>query len=236
MDEPQTREVIKVVMRGAVTSFRYPHFIQGVQPTYEMPPPSTIYGHLCSAVGETIAPDGIEFALHFTYAVKQRDVEHTHLSIPYIQANPFQRELLFFPRLTLYLAPLELLEAFRSPHYSVVLGRSQDLMTYDSVEMVTLHRADQAYFEHTLIPFAEASHFRRSVAVTMARYIDPITRQPEWGQYAILKDRMPYPSEEIPPETQVDPVWIDADPNDTTTREPWKGGYRGLMFHRFVTS
>jgi CRISPR-associated protein Cas5t len=234
MDEPQTKQVVKVVMRGAVTSFRYPHFIQGVQPTYEMPPPSTIYGHLCSAVGEAIAPEGIAFALHFTYAAKQRDVEHTHLSIPYLQANPFQRELLFFPRLTLYLEPLHLLDAFLAPQYAVVLGRSQDLMTYESVSVVTLYKAEQAYFEHTLIPFEAAPNFRRSVAVTMARYIDPLTRQPEWGQYAILKDRSPYPLDDAPPGSSAEAVWIDADPDDPTTREAWQGRYRGLMFHRFT--
>jgi CRISPR-associated protein Cas5t len=236
MDEPQTRQVVKVVMRGAVTSFRYPHFIQGVQPTYEMPPPSTIYGHLCSAFGGAIPPEGIEFALHFTYAAKQRDIEHTHLNIPYLQANPFQRELLFFPRLTLYFTLLDLLDVFRAPQYAVVLGRSQDLMTYESVSVVTLYQAEQAYFEHTLIPFEQAYNFRRSVAVTMARFIQPESRQPEWGQYAILKDRSPYPLEDAPPEVRADAVWIDADPDDPATREAWNGRYRGLMFHRFTES
>jgi CRISPR-associated protein Cas5t len=140
----QTKDVVKVVMRGAVTSFRYPHFIQGVQPTYEMPPPSTLYGHLCSATGQIEPLDKIEFAIHFTYGAKQRDVEHTHLRVPYIQADPFQRELLFFPRLsTLRYLP----EPFQALLSSGV-GRSQDLMTYESVEGVTLQLADQAYFEH----------------------------------------------------------------------------------------
>jgi len=166
-----TKQVAKVIMRGAVTSFRYPHFVQGVQPTYEMPPPSTIYGHLCSAAGGFVPPEEIEFAYHFTYGAKQRDLEHTHLSIPYIQANPFQRELLFFPRLTLYIAPVEYLEVFKAPRYPVVLGRSQDLMTYESVEIVTLQNAREAYFEHTLIDANRAFYFDRSIAVTMARFI-----------------------------------------------------------------
>ena len=85
----ETRQVAKVVMSGTVTSFRYPHFIQGVQPTYEMPPPSTLYGHLCSATGRYEPPDDLEFAIHFTYAAKQRDIEHTHLEVPYIQAIRF---------------------------------------------------------------------------------------------------------------------------------------------------
>ncbi|MEP7287805.1 MAG: CRISPR-associated protein Cas5 [Chloroflexota bacterium] len=233
-ESAQTKDVVKVVMRGAVTSFRYPHFIQGVQPTYEMPPPSTIYGHLCSATGQYEPPENIEFAVHFTYAAKQRDVEHTHLSVPYIQANPFQRELLFFPRLTLYIAPVYYLEAFRAPHYPVVLGRSQDLMTYESVEVITLNLADQAYFEHTLIPAIDAPYFQRSIGVTMARFIQPESRQPEWGQYAILKDRVLYPPDDALPDVYYPSIWIDTDEDDSTTKEPYKGRHRGLIFQRFV--
>jgi len=230
-----TREVVKVIMRGAVTSFRYPHFIQGVQPTYEMPPPSTLYGHLCSATGQIEPREGIEFAVHFTYAAKQRDIEHTHLSIPYVQANPFQRELLFFPRLTLYISPPEYESAFRAPYYPVVLGRSQDLMTYESVRRVTLQLADRAYFEHTLIPQRRAVDFQRSIAVTMARFIQPESREPEWGQYAILKDRGPYPMDDLPDGATFDPVWIDTDPDDPLTRNPdSKGRYRGLIFQTFT--
>ncbi len=233
MIEAKTKQVVKVVMRGTVTSFRYPHFIQGVQPTYEMPPPSTLYGHLCSATGQTEPLDDLEFAIHFTYASKQRDIEHTHLSIPYIQANPFQRELLFFPRLTLYIAPLHYLEAFRAPVYPVVLGRSQDLMAYESVEIVTLQAADQAYFEHTLIPQEEAIRFRKSTAVTMARYIQPQSRQPEWDHYAILKDRLLYPPDNEPLEGSYPRVWVDSDPNDEMTKTPYQGRFRGLFFQTF---
>ncbi len=229
-----TMQVVKVVMRGTVTSFRYPHFLQGVQPTYEMPPPSTLYGHLCSAAGYEVSPEGIEFAIHFTYAAKQRDVEHTYTSVPYIQANPFQRELLFFPRLTLYLTPVSYLEAFLAPRYPVVLGRSQDLMTYESVKLVTLYRAERAYFEHTLISFSDAIHFQRTIAVTMARYIQPQTRQPEWGQYAIVKDRSPYPPPDAPDGASYPAVWVDTDQDDPATRTPYEGRYRGLMFQRFT--
>lgn len=232
---PPTKTVVKVVMRGAATSFRYPHFLQGVQPTYEMPPPSTIYGHLCSATGRPEPLEGLEFAVHFTYGAKQRDIEHTHLSVPYIQANPFQREILFFPRLTLYIAPADYVAAFRAPHFPVVLGRSQDLMTYESVSMVTLQQAERAYFEHTLIPARMAPFFRRSIAVTMARYIDPASRQPQWDYYAMLKERQRYPHDEAPDTADFPPVWIDTDPDDPTTRDPDpKAGFRGLIFNTFT--
>lgn len=71
--------VLKVVAEGVTTSFRYPHFIQQVQPTFPMPPPATIYGHIASALGEWFDPTGVQFAYHFTYAAKIRELEHTIL-------------------------------------------------------------------------------------------------------------------------------------------------------------
>jgi len=44
-----------------------------------MPPPATIYGHLCSALGEWVDPEGIEFAYRFTYDKAFDDVEHVHV-------------------------------------------------------------------------------------------------------------------------------------------------------------
>lgn len=71
--------VLKVVAEGLTTSFRRPHFMHGVQPTFRMPPPATIYGHLCSALGEVIPPEGVAFAYHFTSRIGFDDIEHTHI-------------------------------------------------------------------------------------------------------------------------------------------------------------
>lgn len=191
----QTLPVIKIELAGTVTSFRYPHFTQGVHPTFEMPPPSTIYGHLCSTVGDWIKPEMFRFGYHFTHAGKFVDhKEHLHFSDP-IQPFPFDRELLFEPRLTLYITPPEaqLLNQLRNPHYAVVLGRSQDLMTYLSVKVVELQPAAEGYFEHTLLPLEFAPHLERgTIAVTMARYVDP-RRRPQWDSYLILKEAAIWP-------------------------------------------
>ena len=188
-----TLSVLKVVVEGAVTSFRYPHLTQGFQPTFEMPPPSTIYGHICSAAGNYVEVDGWEFGYHFTHAGKFVDYkEHLHQSDP-IQPFPINRELLFKPRLELYLTKLEWKDYFLNPQYSVILGRSQDLMRYAYIEEKTLVRADRAYFEHTLLPLSMAPRLgKATIAVTMPRYVNP-RRQVEWGSYCILQDSTPYP-------------------------------------------
>ncbi|MCC7206797.1 MAG: type I-B CRISPR-associated protein Cas5 [Anaerolineae bacterium] len=219
--------VLRVVIAGPVTSFRYPHFVQGVQPTYEMPPPSTIYGLICAVTGTFEPPEAFAFGVHFTFEAKFRDLEHIHLDIPYQQANPFQRELLYNPRLTLYLAPEQYAEAFKRPHYPLALGRSQDLMSCLTLDIVTLERAERAYFEHTLLPADYAPRFQRTVAVTMARFIDR-RRRPSWGQYAMLKDRVAYPSDEDPFRMSYEPVWVDPDTPEH------HGAARGVIFHTFV--
>src|SRR3972149_12287403 len=98
-------QLVKVVAEGLITSFRYPHFAWQKQPTFEIPPPSTIYGHICSAVGDWLPPDLLQivrFGYHFTHEGKFVDYkEHLHFGDP-IQPFPFDRELLFNPRLTLY--------------------------------------------------------------------------------------------------------------------------------------
>ena len=68
--------VLKVVAEGITTSFRYPHFMQQIHPTFPMPPPATIYGHICSALGEWVSPEGVRFAYHFTHDGEVEDLEH----------------------------------------------------------------------------------------------------------------------------------------------------------------
>jgi CRISPR-associated protein Cas5t len=197
--------VLKVVAEGITTSFRHPHFIQQVQPTFPMPPPATIYGHIASALGEWFDPVGVHFAYHFTYAAEHKDLEHTILlsassgklkgtKFPKVlegNVNPFDRGILFQPRLVLYINRPDWLPFFRSPRYAVVLGRSQDLFTYTSVETIELAQANQAYFEHTLLPYSTNRHTSRGYAVLMPRYVNNYAgRRPTFARYFIVQERI----------------------------------------------
>src|SRR5258708_7142170 len=71
--------VLKVVLEGETTSFRYPHFMFGVQPSFPLPPPATIYGHICSTMGEQVDLEGLRFAYHFTAEASFEDLEHVHV-------------------------------------------------------------------------------------------------------------------------------------------------------------
>ncbi len=235
--------VLKVVAEGLTTSFRRPHFMHGIQPSFRMPPPATIYGHLCSALGEVIPPEGVAFAYHFTSRTGFDDIEHTHIlaissgklqgtNYPKVLeggVNPFKRALLFQPRLTLYLNRPEWVDAFRSPRYSVVLGRSQDLCTYTSIQVIELQQAEHAYFEHTLLPYEMAVQVGEGITELLPRYLDyERKRTPTFARYLLLENRVQ--SNKIwSLETKDQSLfWIDpASAQD-------KGSHLGLMFHTFV--
>lgn len=235
--------VLKIVAEGVTTSFRYPHFIQGVQPTFEMPPPATIYGHICSALGDLVPPQGIAFAYHFTAQAKVDDVEHVHVlssssgklsgtKLPKVlegSVNPFKRTLLFQPRLTLYLNRPEWLDAFRSPRYVVVLGRSQDLCSYTQVEVIDLPTSSDVYFEHTLLPYTMATQMRVGIVSLLPRYLDwQRNRKPTFERYLLLQERV-FSREllHFGDATQVEYVYDPQSP-------VYSGVQRGLIFHRFV--
>jgi len=217
----ESLSVLRVIVEGTVTSFRYPHFVQGTQPTYEMPPPATLYGHVCSALGELIDPATFRVAVQFTHSGKFIDYEHTHMiggqGVP-VKLAPTRRELLFQPRMTLYIDRPDWLAHFRSPRYVVTLGRSQDLMRYVSVELVTLRRTDSAYLENTLLPLNMAAAVGGYVARTLPRWITP-GRTPQWEQYALVITRQLVTMPEL---------WIDSDST------AWRGVKRGLVWLNFV--
>ncbi len=235
--------VLKIVAEGLTTSFRYPHFMQQIHPSFQMPPPATIYGHICSALGEWVDPTGLQFAYHFTYQATVKDVEHIivlapgtgklpgtkHAKVLAGNVNPFDRELLFQPRLTLYLNRPEWEDNFRSPRYAVVLGRSQDLFTYTEVSPVKVVQAERAYFEHTLLPHQMAVQIRQGVTVLMPRYLDYTNkRAPTFSRYLVVKDRV-LSDQFLTYGSQTNgPYWID--PGSPTFKE----AHLGLYFHSFT--
>lgn len=211
-------EALRITVVGAVTSFRYPFFVQGVQPTYEMPPPATLYGHIASTLGFLPAPDSFRVAMHFTAAATFIDYEHTHLfGSKQPKLSPFKREILFQPRLTLYIDRPDWFEAFLYPYFVVTLGRSQDLMQYAAVELITLETADSAYVEHTLLPFDARYYVSAASAITMPRWIDE-TRTAQWGHYAMVRA----------PQTYDRDTWVDP------TAPHWHGRLRAVIWLSFT--
>jgi CRISPR-associated protein Cas5t len=240
--------VLKVELEGLTTSFRYPHFMAGRHPTFPMPPPATIYGHICSTIGEWFDPAGVEFGYVFTHESKttDMDLEHCHiLSVASSRANfdyggesfatnldgvvnPYRRDFFFRPRLTLYLNQPDWIKHFREPRYPVVLGRSQDLATYTRISTVELVEKSEAYYENTLLPFAWRVCTARGVTLTMPRYLDYYrNREPHFDRYIALQGS-DFTADWLRYEREAISHWVDP---ETVER---RGCKRGVVFHRFA--
>ncbi len=235
--------VLKVVLEGVTTSFRYPHFMLGVQPSFPMPPPATIYGHICSTVGDWVDPTGLAFAYHFTAEGGGEDLEHIHVlaaasgrlpgsAQPKVlegNVNPFRRQLLFRPRLVLYLNRPEWEGNFRVPRYPVVLGRSQDLCGYTSIGTVDLIRTSEVYLEHTLLPYDMATRTPVGIVTLLPRWLDYARdRRPTFARYLLLQRRV-LSSELLQFGAEQEPSYW-ADP----TAPQVNGRPLGLIFHTFT--
>jgi CRISPR-associated protein Cas5t len=235
--------VLKVTLEGITTSFRYPHFMIGVQPTFPMPPPATIYGHICSTLGEWFDPAGVAFAYHFTSQSGFEDMEHLHIvsgaggklpgtALPKVlegSIQPLKRQLLFTPRLVLYLNKPEWEGAFHSPVYPVALGRSQDLATYTDVRVIELEEQHDVHLEHTLLPFEMATRIGMGLVTLMPRYVDYTqNRRPFFARYLLLQRRVLTTSKGFLQYGDI-PMRFWADPSERISDLP-----RGLAFHTFV--
>lgn len=202
-------KVLRVELEAPVCSFRYPHFLVGRQVSFDMPPPSTIFGHIASALGEWPDPASLRFAYRFTILGKGEDLENQHIVVPAggrfvvdgesfskaldATVQPTRREFLLGARLVLYLNRLDLAEAFLAPKFPVVLGRSQDLACYTRVEEVTLERSDRGYFENTILPFEFRRRTARGITVLMPRYVGPPPlREAVFDRFVVLKEPVYY--------------------------------------------
>lgn len=249
-------EVLKIVFEGITASFRYPHFTWGRQPTFLMPPPSTIYGLISAAVGEWIAPDTVRFSYHFVYERKTEDLEHVHAltegkgtflyhgkKVPKNiegKINPLRREFLYHPQFTLYLDRVDLRSCFLEPRFPLTLGRSQDLLVLNKLQIVELKQSPHVYWEHTILPWEFRPYTRMGTSVMMPRYIDTSNqRNADFQRYIVLQQRLFSGNDnegKILPEHQLlriagkepEEYWYDPDTPLVCD------AHRGVLFHSFA--
>jgi CRISPR-associated protein Cas5t len=193
--------VLKIESTAQTTSFRYPRIQVGRLPTFDMPPPATIYGHLAGVLGEWFEPKDLKFAYMFRHAGKAVDLETIHpiergsgrLTLakrgwPFpinvqCDANVQRREFLLKPSLTLYLrsSDVDLLrrfqDSFLSPYYGYIIVGSQDLATCSSSQLVELDSSENAYFAHTLLPFEWRRWVSPGITVLLPSVIDYTRRR-----------------------------------------------------------
>jgi CRISPR-associated protein Cas5t len=106
----------------------------------------------------------------------------------------------------------------------VVIGRSQDLAAYRSVEIASLEKREAGYYEYTLLPWSYRPRTPTGASVLMPRYINPDDRREvSWARYVTLEHRIfhPRPAETIAPamliESADEALWVD--PSSLSVRD-----------------
>lgn len=154
-------KALRVHIQGFTTSFRYPGFIVGFQPTLQIPPLSTIYGLISAAKGQLTTPEDVKIGYIFNTTGKGVDVETIYeLQKGRIaKSNIIKREFLYEPELYLYINDIEYSKYFIKPYYPLVLGRSSDLVKVTEVKMISLESKTNIKLGKTILPFGvEGAH------------------------------------------------------------------------------
>lgn len=145
-------EIFKIEITSWTASFRYPNLISGIQPTLEVPPLSTVLGLLNAAAGKYLTHKNLKIGYFFRYGAIEFDLETiyqittTSKGFPSNigKSNIMQRQFLFDNCLTIYLEDERIVEYLKNPFYDIVLGRSNDLATVESIKKIQLDKIENA--------------------------------------------------------------------------------------------
>ena len=156
-------KVYRIKLTSWTASFRYPNIISGYQPTLLVPPVSTVLGILNSCAGKYLVYDKLDIGYYFEYADNISDIEtiyqvelnNQNVPMNQMKSNVIRREILSDVKLYIYLLDTKLVDLFRKPYYSLVMGRSSDLATVEEIKELDLSESDTSlYIKGQVIPFA----------------------------------------------------------------------------------
>ncbi|WP_293669257.1 type I-B CRISPR-associated protein Cas5b [uncultured Parabacteroides sp.] len=170
-------KVYRIKISSWTSSFRYPNIISGFQPTLLVPPVSTVLGILNACAGKYLVHKELLLGYYFEYGGKSVDLETIYQieldskNIPknQVKSNVIRREFLFENNLYLYLNDIELIEYIRHPYYPILLGRSSDLATIESIDEVELKEITNATkIKGQIVPFK--GHYLPGVIQALPKY------------------------------------------------------------------
>lgn len=133
----------RIILSSWTASFRYPNLISGYQPSLFVPPPSTIFGLISSAVGDYVSAREAAMGYVFKFDAQTIELETIYQvnakSSPLTtKSNVIRRQVLFDNTLWLYVTDPRIAEAFASPYFQLLLGRSNDLAAVDGIDEIEL--------------------------------------------------------------------------------------------------
>jgi CRISPR-associated protein Cas5t len=169
-------QAYRVKLSGWTASFRHPQLVTGMQPTLPVPPPSTIYGLVSSAVGEWVDPAQCSLAYVFEAKGTATDLEtiYQFSKSDDAKSNVILREWLCDWQLWLYFKEHRWATLFEEPVFPLVLGRQQELAHVEVqesnvVKEVMLEQASTSLRGTTVpFPFWEAAGMVMALPLTMS--------------------------------------------------------------------
>lgn len=189
-------KALRVLIEGWVTSFRYPAFISGFQPTLPVPPLSTIYGLISAAKGELVTPEDLSVGYIFNHQGRAVDLETIYeLSGLNGKSNVIKREFLVDPEIYLYVDDLDYQDYFKKPHYPLLLGRSTDLANIKEIKEVELEKESDIKLGKTILPLGTDGAFG-TIQALPTHFTDTIPRKAVGTKPFILTNQFfDYPNE-----------------------------------------
>mgnify|MGYP001053535193 CR=1 FL=1 len=189
-------DALRVEIRAMTSSFRYPVFVVSYQPTYKIPPISTIYGFLSAAKGKKVSIYDVSIGYDFTSEGSGVDLERIleyggegkNRPVSYLGSNIVKREFLYNCTLNLYISDLNFRKYLEKPCYTLLLGRQSDLAKIKRVDEVELIPKKNVEINNTIIPFD--GEVAGQVVSLPSDYTDEAERKPlEVRTYCIVESK-----------------------------------------------
>lgn len=189
-------DVLRVEIRAITASFRYPMFVVSYQPTYKIPPISTIYGLLSAAKGGKVSIYDLSVGYDFISKGSGVDLERIlefgggdkNKPVSYLGTNIIHREFLYNCVLTLYISDLNFKKYLENPRFTLLLGRQSDLAKIAKIEEVELIPKENVEINNTVIPFD--GKVPGQIVALPSDYTDEAERKPiEVRTYCIVESK-----------------------------------------------
>lgn len=200
---------LRILIEGWVSSFRYPAFISGFQPSLPVPPLSTIYGLISAARGDLVTPEDLSVGYIFTHRGRAVDLETIYeLSGLKGKSNVIKREFLVEPKIYLYLDDLSYENYFRHPYYPLLLGRSSDLVQISEIKEINLEKRFNAKLGKTILPLGVKGAYG-TIQALPTHFTDTIPRKAAGTKPFIMMNQFFDYSEECHYDEEMDwGVWF----------------------------
>jgi CRISPR-associated protein Cas5t len=185
-------------------------FMAGYQPTYRVPPISTVYGLLSAAKGEKVHLHDLQVGYDFVAEGSGLDLERIRIygdekkTVPtsFLGTDIIHREFLYDCTLTLYLTDLRFEEYLKRPRYNLLLGRQSDLAWVETVDPITLIEQEDVEIQNTMVPFT--GDIPGQVVSLPSDFTDEAERKPvKVMPYCIVDSPQTIPSGYLDPERNV---------------------------------